>query len=79
MDFLNDGRLEQSMARGALVDFCVMDVGARRSRGQPYGSFVSLRRVLFFREFSQLYGALAAFSVVIAAVAVLRPALFKTP
>jgi hypothetical protein len=71
MDFLNDGALEESFERGQLVKLTVLDVGARRSRGAAYRDFTDWRRVIRFREFTQLYGGLLAFSIVIAVAATL--------
>lgn len=79
MDFLNDGALEESCREGRLVGLAVMDVGARRRRGAAYGSFVSWRRVLLFREFTLLYGALAAFSLALALAAVRMPGAMGAP
>jgi hypothetical protein len=77
--FLNDGWLEESFRQGKLVNLTVLDVGARRSRDEKYESFVNWRRVMLFREFTQLYGGLAVFSIVLGVAAALIPALSSVP
>ena len=79
MDFLNDGNLEESFKQGRLVNFTVMDVGARSGRGKEYEVFTSWRRVIWFREFSQFYAGLVIFSILIALAVVVMPARLAAP
>ncbi len=66
-DFLNDGRLEQSIAAGKLTDFEVFNPAAR-SKGdgeEAMRAFTSLRRTMKFRSVSILYLGLAFLSLFI--------------
>jgi len=65
MDFLNDDRLIKSFERRRLVEFSVMDTGARRERGKAMQDFVSWPRVFLFRTQSILYIGLAMASLIV--------------
>ena len=65
MNFLNDGRLEESFRQRKLIDFTVMDIASRRDRNSDFRRFISWRRVMLFRSLSILYIGLCILSVAV--------------
>lgn len=68
-EFLNDGRLGQSITEGRLVSFLVLDPAAKTYKGDhEYQSYVSRRRVLTFPEIAWFYPPMSLLSVVFSVV-----------
>jgi hypothetical protein len=79
-DFLNDGRLSQSIESGTLIGFDVFDPPGRRLANRAdgdvnkrgYQDFVSWRKVMMFPSVSILYLGLTSVSLIVGALAGLK-------